>query len=176
MQWDEVNHFTGGLLLVRGQLWQYVQTSSFYPPIFNLGTAAFFAVAGASVFVGRLVAVTFALLSILIVFFIARRMYGSPTALLSAVLFGVMPGVVWVSRMAMIETMLIFIFSLSMLFFFNWLRTNRERDRVLSIVALSVGVVVKYQMLGCCAISHVVRYVVLEEGIPENPVESFPEV
>jgi 4-amino-4-deoxy-L-arabinose transferase-like glycosyltransferase len=147
MQWDEVNHFTGGLLLVRGQFWEYVQTSSFYPPIFNLATAAFFAVAGASVLIGRLVAVTFSLLSILVVFLIARKMYGSGTALASAILFGVMPGIVWISRMAMIETMLIFIFSLSMFFFFSWLQTNRERDRILSIAALVVGVVVKYQML-----------------------------
>ena len=147
MQWDEVNHFTGGLLLVRGQLWQYVQTSSFYPPVFNLVTATYFVVAGASVFVGRFVAVSFSVLSILLVFQIARRMYGAKTALVASVLFSVMPGLVWLSRMAMIETMLIFVFSVSMLFFFRWLQTSNERDRVLSIAALAVGVVVKYQML-----------------------------
>jgi 4-amino-4-deoxy-L-arabinose transferase-like glycosyltransferase len=147
MQWDEVNHFTGGLLLVRGQFWKYFLTSSFYPPVFNLGTAAYFAVAGASVFVGRLVAVTFSCLSIIVVFVMGRKMYGPRVGLISAVLFGVMPGIVWVSRMAMIESMLIFIFSLSMFFFFSWVRAGRERDRVLSIMALAVGVIVKYQMI-----------------------------
>lgn len=147
MQWDEVSHFTGGLLFTRGQLWDYFLMSSFYPPVFNLVTAAYFAVAGASVFVGRFVAVTFSALSVFLVFQIARRMYGAKTALVASVLFGVMPGFVWVSRMAMIETMLIFIFLLAMLFFFRWLQTGSERDRVLSIVALAFGVVVKYQML-----------------------------
>ncbi len=147
MQWDEVSHFTGGLLLTRGQLWDYFLTSSFYPPIFNLVTAAYFAVAGASVFVGRFVAVTFSALSVLLVFQIARRMYNAKTALVASILFSVMPGFVWVSRMAMIETMLIFIFLVSMLFFFRWMQTDNEKDRVLSIAVLAFGVVVKYQML-----------------------------
>jgi 4-amino-4-deoxy-L-arabinose transferase-like glycosyltransferase len=147
MQWDEVNHFTGGLLLVRGQFLEYFLTSSFYPPIFNLVTAIYFAVAGASVLIARFVSVTFSLLSVVVVYTFARRMYGSKTGIVSAVLFGVMPGVVWLSRMAMIETMLIFVFCLCMFFFFNWLKTNRERDRILSIAALAVGIVVKYQML-----------------------------
>jgi 4-amino-4-deoxy-L-arabinose transferase-like glycosyltransferase len=49
-------------------------------------------------------------------------------ALLSAVLFGVMPGIVWLSSVAMIETMLLFVFLLCMLYFFRWLKTGRERD------------------------------------------------
>lgn len=147
MQWDEVNHFTGGLLLTRGQLQLYIETSSFYPPVMNLVTAAYFAVAGASVFVGRFVAVTFSVLSALLVFEIANRMYGPRTALVSSVLFGVMPGIVWVSRMAMIETMLIFTFSVSMLFFFKWLSKGRDRDRLISIAAFAIGVAVKYQTL-----------------------------
>ena len=58
-----------------------------------------------------------------------------------------MPGIIWLSRMAMIETMLIFILSVSMLFFFSWLKTNRERDRIISIASFAIGAAVKYQML-----------------------------
>ncbi len=73
LQWDEVNHFNGALLLVRGQIWQYAAINSFYPPIYNLVTAVYFALAGASVLAGRLVTVTFSVLSIFIVYKIAKR-------------------------------------------------------------------------------------------------------
>ncbi len=164
MQWDEVNHFNGALLLIRGQIWQYAAINSFYPPLYNLVTAAYFALAGASVLTGRFVTVTFSLLSIFIVYKIAKEMYGERTALVSAVLFAVMPGIVWLSSMALIETMLIFVFCVSMLFFFRWLQTNRERDLTLSIVALAVGVVVKYQILVVAPIIMIVCFLVFGKG------------
>ncbi len=147
IHWDEINHFNGGLLLIRGQVLRYFLTSSFYPPVFNLVTAGFFAVGGPSVFVGRLVAVAFTLLSLFTVYELAQKMYGPKTALLSSVLLGIMPGIFWLSRIALIETGLIFVFSLSLLFLYKWLTTNRERDRILSIISFSVGVAVKYQTL-----------------------------
>jgi len=147
MQWDEVSHFNGGLLFATGQFGRWVGTNSFYPPMFDLVTAGFFLFGGASVFAARFVAVTFSLFSVVVVFEIARKMYGSRTALVSSVLFGVMPGIVWLSRMAMIETMLMFFFLVSLFFFFMWLNTNRDRDRLISTAAFAVGVAVKYQML-----------------------------
>ena len=142
-----MNHFNGALLLVRGQIWQYAAINSFYPPLYNLVTAAYFALVGASVLTGRLVTVTFSVLSMLIVYKIAKNMYGEKTAVVSAVLFGVMPGIAWLSGLALIEMMLLFVFCLSMLFFFRWLKTDRKLDLTLSLVALAVGVVVKYQIL-----------------------------
>lgn len=164
LQWDELNHFDGAILLIRGQIWQYAAVNSFYPPLYNLVTVAYFALAGASVLTGRLVTVTFSLLSIFIVYKIAKEMYGEKTALVSGVLFAVMPGIVWLSSMAMIETMLLFFFCLSMLFFFRWLKTSRERDLSLSIAALVVGVAVKYQILVVAPIIMVVSVMVLGKG------------
>ncbi len=161
MQWDEVNHFNGALLLLRGQLWQYAAINSFYPPMFNLVTVAYFALAGESVIVGRLVSVTFTLLSMLVVYQIARKMYGVKTSLLSALMFAVMPGIIWLSRVAMIETMLIFAFTFSMLFFFKWLQTNRNRDIAISIEAFVIGIVVKYQILVVAPVIILVSLLVL---------------
>lgn len=145
--WDEVNHLTGGLHLIRGEIIPYFLTSSFYPPMFNLVTAGYFIVGGASVFTARLVAVTFALLSVIAIYELANEMYGPKTALLSAVLFSIMPGIVWLSRIALIETMLIFVFTVSMFYFYKWLTTNRDYHRTRSISAFAVGAAVKYQML-----------------------------
>jgi hypothetical protein len=147
VQWDEVNHLTGGLLLTRGDLLQYFLTSSFYPPVFNLVTAGCFAIAGASPFTARLVALTFSALSAIAVYALSKRMFDSKTALVSAILFAVMPGVVWLSRIALIETMLIFVFSVCMLYFFKWLETNQEKDLIISIACLAIGSAVKYQTL-----------------------------
>jgi 4-amino-4-deoxy-L-arabinose transferase-like glycosyltransferase len=77
----------------------------------------------------------------------ALRLYSPKIAFLAAVFFSVMPGIVWISRMAMIETLLIFVFSLCLLFFYSWLTTGRERDQKVSIVLFAVGVAVKYQTL-----------------------------
>jgi hypothetical protein len=147
MEWDEVTHFTGGLLMLRGQIGQWVWTNSFYPPAFDLVTAVFYFFGGVSVFTARLVSVTFSVLSLFVIFELAHKMYDAKVALLSVGLFSVMPGIVWLSRMAMIETMLIFVFSLSMYFLFSWLHSGKEIDRMISVAALAVGVAVKYQML-----------------------------
>ena len=147
MQWDEVTHFTGGLLLSRGQLGLWVSSNSLYPPIYDIFVAIYYLTIGPGIFAGRLVAATFSVLSLFVIFEIARKLYDKRTALISAFLFSVMPGIIWISRLAMIETMLIFIFSVSMLFFFSWLQTDRERDRIIAIATFVIGVAVKYQVL-----------------------------
>ena len=147
MMWDEVTHFTGGLLLSRGQVGTWVLTNSLYPPIYDVFTAIYYLIAGPSVFAGRLVAVTFCVLSLFVIYEFARRLYNQKTALIAVVLFSVMPGIVWLSRMAMIETLLIFVFSLCLMLFYSWLTTGRERYRKLSIVFFAIGIAVKYQTL-----------------------------
>ena len=147
MQWDEVTHLNGGVLLLRGDFQTYFSFNAFYPPMYDVVTMGFFGVGGVSVFAGRFVSVVFSLLSLYAVFEFVYRMYGPKTALLSSVLLGVMPGYVWLSRMAMIETMLVFFFTVSLMLFFNWLRTRQNKMLVLSGFALGLGFLTKYQML-----------------------------
>ncbi len=147
IQWDEITHLNGGLLLLRGRYQEYFAFNAFYPPMFDIVTAGFFSIGGVSVFAGRFVAVTFALLSLWIVFETANKMCGPKIALISSVLLGLMPGFVWLSRVAMIETMLVFFFTASMFFFFNWIRTHQNRDLILSGLTLGIGFLVKYQIL-----------------------------
>jgi uncharacterized membrane protein len=146
-QWDEVNHLNGGLLLLRGQSQRYLELSAFYPPLFDVVTTGFFAVLGVNILSARLVAVFFSLLSLYVVFEFAYRMYGAKTALLSSILLGIMPGYFWLSRMAMIETMLVFFFTVSMFCFFLWLRGRQDKFLILSGLALGLGVLTKYQVV-----------------------------
>ncbi len=147
IQWDEVTHLNGGVLLLRGDFSTYFSFNGFYPPLYDIVTMGFFGVGGVSVFAGRFVTVVFSLLSLYAVFEFAYRMYGPKAALLSSVLLGIMPGYFWLSRMTMIETMLVFFFTVSMLFFFNWLRTSQNKFLLLSGLALGLGFLTKYQTI-----------------------------
>jgi hypothetical protein len=140
VQWDEITHLNGGSLLLRGEYQEYFASYAFYPPVFDLTTATLFGIIGISVFTARLVSVIFAILSLIIVFEITNKMYDQKTALIAT-------RFVWLSRVAMIETMLVFFFTSSMYFFFNWMRLHKNKDLILSGLLLGVGFLVKYQMI-----------------------------
>ncbi len=173
IQWDEITHLNGGMFLLRGNFEQYFSFNAFYPPMYDLLTAGFFGVAGISVFTGRLVAVIFSLLSLWVVFEFTYRMYGAKTALLSSILLGVMPGYVWLSRMAMIETMLVFFFVVSALFFFYWLQTHQNKFLVFSGLALGLGILTKYQLVIVGAIM-ITSMVLLGRGYLKKRLSRFP--
>jgi len=144
LHWDEVVHLNDGILLLRGN---YSQISTFYPPLFDVATVIFFKVLGVSVLSGRLVSATFSILSLWAVFELAYSMYSGKTALISSVLLAIMPGYLWLSRMAMTETMLVFFFTASLLFFFKWLQNQQNKMLVLSGLMLGLGFLTKYQAI-----------------------------
>src|SRR4030067_283857 len=147
IQGGEIPHLFGGLLLFRGQTQAYMATYGYYPPLYDIATTGFYQVFGISAASGRLTAVTFSLLSIWVTFEFANRAYGPRIALISSVLLGVMPGFSWLSRVTMLETMLIFFFSLTLFFFFTWISKHQDRALILSCLALGVGFLAKYQVL-----------------------------
>ncbi len=147
IQWDEIPHLYGGLLLTHGKGQEYLATYGYYPPVYDLATTGYFRIFGISVAAGRLAAVTFSLLSIGILFEFANRTYGPKIALISSILLGVMPGFFWLSRVAMLETLLVFFFSLVMFFFFSWMQRNQNKALILCGLALGIGFLAKYQIL-----------------------------
>jgi hypothetical protein len=148
VQWDEMPHLYGGLLLNRGQIWEYMTTYGYYPPIFDLVTTGFFSVFGVNEISGRLVALVFSVLAVWILFEFTKRVYSVKTALIASVLLGTMPGFFWLSRVAMIETMLIFFFTLTMFAFYTWLfKSNNCRALVFAGLSLGIGVLAKYQIV-----------------------------
>ncbi len=147
IQWDEMPHLYGGLLLSRGQTHEYLTTYGYYPPLYDFFTMGYYRLLETSVFSGRLAAVTFSLASIWVLFEFANRFYGPKVALLSSVLLATMPGFFWASRAAMLETALIFFFSLSMFFFLTWIKTRKDRTLVLGCLSLGIGFLAKYQIV-----------------------------
>jgi 4-amino-4-deoxy-L-arabinose transferase-like glycosyltransferase len=146
IQWDEMSHLRGGQLLAQGRVTDYVSSYGYYPPIYDLVTSGYFKLFGVSADVGRLAAATFALLSVWLVFEFACRTYGGKVALVSSGLLSAMPGFFWVSKFAMLESALIFFFTLTLFFFFSWIRVDRNKTLILSALALGVGFLAKYQI------------------------------
>ena len=144
VQWDETQHFVSGLLLRRGAFQEYLQFS-YYPPLFDVITAVTYAIIGSSLFSVRLVSLVFGILSVWAVFEYAYRLYGPKNALISSVLLASMPGFILVSRMAFLETVLLFFFSLSLLLFFSWIQTNNQKHLLLSGILVGLGFLAKYQ-------------------------------
>ena len=148
VQWDEMPHLLGAKLLIEGHTKFYITTYGYYPPLFDLIITGAFGVFGVSDIAGRAIAVLFAVLSIWLVFEFAKRVYGEKHALISAVLLGTMPGFFWLSRVTMLETMLIFFFTLAMFAFYSWLdNQGSNRALLLSGLALGIGVLAKYQII-----------------------------
>ena len=146
MEWDEVVHLNGALNLLSRDFDAYVNTA-FYPPLFDSVTAVSYNVFGVSLFSARLVPALFSVLSLWVVFELARSMYGGKAGLLSAVLLAIMPGYFWLSRMALLETMLLFFFVLALLFFFRWLQNKQDRYVFFGGLAIGLGILTKYQMV-----------------------------
>ncbi len=147
IQWDEATHLNTGIMMLQGKFSSYLNKGPFYPPLFDLATASLFRIMGISLFNARLVSVIFAVLSIWTLFEFANSMYGQKIALISSVLLAITPGFVWLSRLSMIEIMLLFFFMISLLFFFKWLKTNQIQNIVLSGIALGLGFLAKYQAI-----------------------------
>ena len=147
VQWDEMPHLYGGVLLSHGQTWDYMTTYGYYPPVFDIVTTGYFQIFGVNEIAGRLVAVTFALLSIAVLFEFAKKTYGAKNALIASALLATMPGFFWLSRVTMLETMLIFFFTLIMFAFSTWLTSNSYKALAFSGLALGIGVLAKYQIV-----------------------------
>ncbi len=147
VQWDEMPHLVGGTMLMRGQTWDYMTTFGYYPPVFDLATVGYLQVFGVNEIAGRLVAVTFSLLAVVTVFEFTKRTYGQKQALVAAIVLGTMPGFFWLSRVTMLETMLIFFFTVVMFAFYSWLTKNTYKTLLFTGLALGIGVLAKYQII-----------------------------
>jgi 4-amino-4-deoxy-L-arabinose transferase-like glycosyltransferase len=144
LEWDEIVHLNGALNLQSGHYTAFVN-NAFYPPLLDCLTAFSFNVFGVSVLSARLVSVLFACLSLWVVFELANSLYGSKVGLLAAVLLGIMPGYFWLSRMALLETMLLFFVTLALFFFWRWLQIKQDRYVLFTGLAVGLGVLTKYQ-------------------------------
>ena len=106
MNWDEIGHLNRALELKGGFYNSFVR-DSFYPPLYSCLTTVSFDLFGVSLFSARLISAVFSILTLWVVFEMAYALYGRKVALISAVLLAIMPGYFWLSRLALLEVMLV---------------------------------------------------------------------
>jgi 4-amino-4-deoxy-L-arabinose transferase-like glycosyltransferase len=145
LNWDEMVHLNAALNINGGFFDRYL-SAAFYPPLFDAAVATSFNLFGISLFSARLVAAVFSVLTLWMVFELAKILFDGKTAFLSALLLGLMPGYFWLSRLALIEMMLMFFFMLGLLLFLKWRKTGRDRYMLLCGVAIGLGILSKYQV------------------------------
>lgn len=91
----------------------------------------------------RLVSIIISLGSLVFVYLITKRYFGTVTALLSALLFGILPFNIYFSRSILPEPILVF-FSLGMLYFLDrWIFENKKPLFILGIIFTSCAFLTK---------------------------------
>ncbi len=146
IQWDEVIHLNSGNFLYWGLYDKFV-LNAFYPPLFDGTIFLSFEALGVSLFAARIIPLIFSILALWLVFELANSMYGGKTALLSVVLLSAMPGYFWLSQSALTESSLVFFVTASLLFFYRWLTTRKDKMLVFTGLAVGLGCLAKYQMI-----------------------------
>ena len=172
MNWDEIGHLNRALELKGGFYNSFVR-DSFYPPLYSCLTTVSFDLFGVSLFSARLISAVFSILTLWVVFEMAYALYGRKVALISAVLLAIMPGYFWLSRLALLEVMLVFFFTLSLFFFLSWLNKPNNRLLVLSGLALGFGFLTKYQVVAVVVVMVAVM-LVLGRGQLKRLFSRFP--
>lgn len=97
-----------------------------FPPMAMIVQHAFFRIFGDSILIARLPAIIMGTLSVLLIYLIARKLFVSEIlALLSSFILAVNGAMVWISRTALLEPILLFFLLLDVYFFLKFLQSKR---------------------------------------------------
>ena len=146
IRWDEAAHLDNGLFLKLG-MFNSFSKNLFYPPLYDVLTFLSYSLFGVSVVSARIVDAFFSVLLLWVVFEFTDKAYDGKTALLASVFLGLMPGYFAVSHVVMLETIMIFFFTLSILFFYLWIQTNKSKMLIFTAITLILGFFAKYQVV-----------------------------
>ncbi|HRJ51296.1 MAG TPA: glycosyltransferase family 39 protein [Candidatus Thiothrix moscowensis] len=138
------------LFVDEAQYWYWAQHLDwgYYskPPVIAAIIAATTSVCGDSEFCVRSGSLLFYPLSTLVLFLLARRLFGATTALMAAVLFLTLPAVSLSSTLISTDVALFFCWTLALYAFVRVLASNAWGDWLLLGLAIGVGMLSKYTM------------------------------
>ncbi len=123
-------------------------------------------------FSARLGPLIFGILSVWAVFEYVYELHEPKNAIISSVLLASTPGFIVLCRIAMIETMLIFFFSTTLLLFFSWIRTGIEKLLLFSGITFGLGFIAKYQIIVAGVVISVTGFSVFRKKV-QNRIEKI---
>ncbi len=136
--WDEGVNMNYGWHLSEGRIQWFSLKYSFipHPPTYLLLTALVIKTVGYSLYLMRFINVLFSLLTLFLVYLIAREVSDKKTGLLSALLFAIYPAGIYWGRQVMINNLFSLLFILSLYLFLVYLRLGGRWWLYSTIVAI----------------------------------------
>jgi 4-amino-4-deoxy-L-arabinose transferase-like glycosyltransferase len=132
--WDEGANLNITMHLMEGRAQWFALKFPFvpHPPLFFAFASLFMKALGASILTLRLFTVILSLASILIVYFLASRLFGEGGGFLAGILYAVYPVAVYWDRMGMVNHLIVLLAVSSMYMFHAFLQDDRRRSLILS--------------------------------------------
>lgn len=152
---DSFEYVTGGLSLLRGNGYKALsgRTQTVFPPGFPLTIAAGAAFLSDGVRSAKAVSWLSSGISVLLVFLLARRWFGTPQALVAALFFATIPLRVWLAQQALSESLYVMLILLALWMFsesrritqsiglglvLGWAYLTRPEAMILILILLSI--------------------------------------
>jgi hypothetical protein len=125
--------------------------------------AAVYLLFGVSDVAARLVAIGFSTATVLVCFELGRTLYSKHVGLLAGLFFALSGYGVLLGRLALLDSTLVFLFSLSLMFFAKWLMTGR--DRWLYAFAAALAWTIQAKVTGGLVLVIAVNYLLVSRQI-----------
>ncbi|OGD86944.1 hypothetical protein A2Z23_01630 [Candidatus Curtissbacteria bacterium RBG_16_39_7] len=117
------------------------------PPVYNSIVFALYNFFGPHEYLARLITIIFSLISISVVFFIARNFSGNFVALITSAVFAFLPFNIYFSRTILPEPAAISFFLIALLFLIHYSKTNKAYLVLGSAIFMSLAVLTKIFIL-----------------------------
>jgi len=141
--YDPGTHALAGRYIAEGLL-PYRDFVSVHPPLYDLTLGAIFKLLGYDYYFGPLLSVVFSLASVVLVYFVAQRLYAGRAGIVASTLFAVEPMMVYFGRRAVQEAMGLFLVLVATILALRWLDGRRPRTLLWCGVVLGLAVATKY--------------------------------
>jgi len=141
--YDPGTHALAGRFIAEG-LVPYRDFVSVHPPLYDLALGALFRVFGYDYCIVQCLSVVFSLGSVVLIYFVARRLYGGLAGLIAALLLAVEPMMVYFGRRGVQEAMGLFLILVAALLALRWLDGRRFHALLWCGFALGLAVATKY--------------------------------
>lgn len=143
--WDEAVHLGLAKSLYEGKGFQINNgQESFRPPMFAWLIAGTWALFGVSEVVVRIYPIIFALLSVLVVYFFARKLYNREVGLWAAAIVGTTPMLIFFGSKFLTETFFIFTSLLSILVYYIAIEKKKSFLFIPAWILLAVSFLIRY--------------------------------
>jgi 4-amino-4-deoxy-L-arabinose transferase-like glycosyltransferase len=140
--WDEAVYLGLGTGISNGyySLWPGTIVESFRPPLYPIVISLF----SFSIPLVRIISAMLSVISILMVYKISKNIFNRNVALWTALFYSTNCMFIFFSIKALSESLLLFLFSLSLLIFLKWEKTGDDRFLLISGVLLGLSFITRY--------------------------------